>query len=60
MEKMAVCDINLHKQWDGIQISDQGSISRISGQDMQRSCATFHNLLHSHTILRENEKPDVK
>lgn len=56
---MFVWDDNLHKQWNGIQFSDEGSICFISGQDMQCSCATFHNLLHSHTILREGKRRDV-
>lgn len=60
MKDMFICDVNLDKQWNGVQVSDDGPIHGISGQDMQCSCATLHNLLHPHTILREVKRGEIR
>ncbi len=50
------CKSYLNKQRNGVHAGDGGSVNRISGHDMQSTNAALHNLLHSHSILRERER----
>lgn len=50
------CKSYLNKQRNGVHAGDFVSVSRISGHDLQSPSAAFHDLLHSHSILREREK----
>lgn len=47
---------HLHKQRDGLQVGDLCSVDGISGQDVQRSRAALHNLLHPHAVLTTDMK----
>lgn len=42
---------NLNKEGDGLHVGDLCSVDGVSGQDVQSSCAAFHDLLHPHSIL---------
>ena len=51
---MCVLDLPyLYKQWDGLHVGNAGSVDGVSGHDVQGSCAALHNLLHSHTVLKQ-------
>lgn len=41
----------LDKEWNGVKPSDYNSVVDIPGQDVQSSCAAFHNFLHTDPLL---------
>lgn len=56
---MAKCEIFWHylnKKRNGLHASNICSVDRVSGQDVQSSCAAFHYLLHPHSILHNRMK----
>ena len=50
---MIVVVLYLDKEWNGVESSDDDSVVHIPGQDVERPCASLHNLLHAHALLRE-------
>lgn len=41
----------LDKEWNGVEPSDNDSVVDVPGQDVQSSCAAFHDFLHTHSLL---------
>lgn len=43
---------HLYKEWDCVESSDDYSVVDVSGQDVKRSCAALHDLLHADSLLK--------
>lgn len=42
---------HLDKEWNGVESPDDDSVVDVAGQDVQSSCAAFHDLLHADALL---------
>lgn len=46
---------DLHEERDGVEAENLHAVHGVPGQDVQRPCATLHNLFHLHSILPGNK-----